>query len=184
MSEDRYYRTKSGTTAVIMTDVLVDGCLKIDKDAFDAFARDCGARRLPGIVGKHFEDGLSIDFASGNPRRADGRVPRVYIAGPVTGTSDYRERFAAAEAEYVSYGYDVVNPVRVLARLPWMDHDECMAVCRTLLPMCDIAHFLKGFENSAGAAEEYRLAEALCLTIFREDNGRTGLCGKSDKIDS
>lgn len=35
---------------------------------------------------------------------------KVYIAGPITGVKDYKDRFAEVEAELVALGLDPVNP--------------------------------------------------------------------------
>ena len=43
---------------------------------------------------------------------------RIYISGPVTGTKDYKERFARAEGYLSGMGFSVVNPPKVNAALP------------------------------------------------------------------
>lgn len=35
---------------------------------------------------------------------------KIYIAGPITGIPDYKERFAKAEAELKAKGHAVMNP--------------------------------------------------------------------------
>lgn len=43
---------------------------------------------------------------------------RIYISGPITGTTDYKERFAVAEEKLKANGYEVVNPAKLAAALP------------------------------------------------------------------
>lgn len=38
---------------------------------------------------------------------------KLYISGPITGTDDYMERFAAAQKELEEEGWSVVNPALV-----------------------------------------------------------------------
>lgn len=156
MSKTSYFRVQHGKIVVLdYTNISPDGNILVQPEALEAFIRDCGGRRLPAVNRKEWT--------------LDERIPRVYIAGPVTGTDDYEERFAKAEKEYTDTGWDVVNPVKIIKLLPEMSHDECMAVCRTLLSLCDAAHFLINFEWSQGALEEYKLAKDLGLTIFEEE---------------
>ena len=65
--------------------------------------------------------------------------PRIYIAGPITGTDDYIERFAAAEAKLQKEGNLVVNPTAFSAHLLNAEFDwaEFMSVTLTLMKTCD-----------------------------------------------
>ena len=38
---------------------------------------------------------------------------KVYISGPITGTTDYMERFSEAQKHIESLGYSVINPALV-----------------------------------------------------------------------
>lgn len=57
---------------------------------------------------------------------------KLYISGPIIGTEDYMERFAAAQKELEEEGWSVVNPALVNSNLPedteWEDYMR-MAVC-------------------------------------------------------
>lgn len=80
---------------------------------------------------------------------------RVYISGAVTGTTDYKERFAEAEKKLAEKGFEVVNPVKELAHMvdnPWMD---IMKRCLLLLDTCDRIHLLDGWNESRGACMEF-----------------------------
>lgn len=86
---------------------------------------------------------------------------KLYISGPITGTEDYMERFAAAQKKLEDEGWSVVNPALVNSNLPkdtkWEDYME-MAVC--MLDMCEVVYFLDGWEKSRGANIEYGYALA------------------------
>ena len=98
-----------------------------------------------------------------------GRVMRVFISGEITGTDDYMERFAAAEEKLTEWGYDVINPARVLAQVPFeLPWDKCMDITLTLLRECDLIYMLKGWEQSTGAWLEHSYAEKQKLGITYE----------------
>ena len=74
---------------------------------------------------------------------------RVYISGPITGTTDFLNRFAAAEAQLEIQGYDVFNPARFNLIMPpvatWEDY---MKLSEAMLSCCDTIYMLRGWENS------------------------------------
>lgn len=85
---------------------------------------------------------------------------RLYISGAVTGTADAEERFRKAEQEYTKAGYKVLNPQKMCATLPELEHAEYMRLCFVLIDMCDYFHMIPGWENSKGANQEYGYALA------------------------
>lgn len=103
-----------------------------------------------------------------------GRQMRIFISGPITGTKDYLERFAAAERVLKQKGYEVINPAKVLAvvplELPW---DTCMAVTLPLLKACDSIYMLRGWKNSEGAIVEYTLAHHCGIEMWYQDEKQT-----------
>lgn len=86
-------------------------------------------------------------------------VRKVYISGPITGTDDYMERFAAAEKDLTALGCLVINPAKVNAQLPkettW---EEYMQMSFTMLDMCDVIYLLPGWQSSKGAKLEVKRA--------------------------
>lgn len=99
-------------------------------------------------------------------------MSKVYISGPVTGTSDYMERFNKAETELQMSGFSVVNPAKVNATLPEdTSYEEYMKMSMLMLDMCDAIYMLKGWEKSPGSNREYGYAMAKDKIIFREGQG-------------
>lgn len=95
---------------------------------------------------------------------------KIYISGKITGTSDYMQRFQSAENLLRERGFEVINPARTNATLPesttW---EQYMAVCLTLLTMCDAIYMLAGYEKSPGALMELDQARRGRLKIFYEE---------------
>lgn len=86
---------------------------------------------------------------------------KVYISGPITGTEDYMERFARAEAKLKAEGYEVINPAEVNSHLPkGTTYEEYMKMAMMLLGMCDSVYMLKNWIESKGAMQEFNYAIA------------------------
>ena len=88
------------------------------------------------------------------------QTEHIYISGPITGTSDYMERFEKAEKELIENGYSVINPAKVNAMLPedatW---EEYIKVSLTLLSICTGVYMMPG----------WRRAVVQCLSLCRQD---------------
>lgn len=94
---------------------------------------------------------------------------RIYISGPITGTDDYMERFAAAEERIKAAGHAVYNPAHANSYMPeGTTYEEYMEVSFLLLGMADTIYMLKGWENSRGANREYGYALGKGYTIFKQ----------------
>lgn len=81
----------------------------------------------------------------------------IYIAGAISNTTDYIERFKKAE-EVLAKHDKVINPAKVCDTLPPLTHDGYMSICIPLLKLCDTILMLKGWESSGGAMQEYEYA--------------------------
>lgn len=92
---------------------------------------------------------------------------KIYISGKITGTTDYMERFAKAEHELTTRGFEVVNPAKENAHLPegtpWKTY---MAESLRLLLYCDAIYMLEGWKESRGATLELQVAISSNLQIF------------------
>lgn len=94
---------------------------------------------------------------------------KIYISGPITGTSDYMERFNNAQKRIESRGHSVINPALVNANLPNdTTYDEYMSMSFTMLDMCDAIYLLNGFEKSKGALMEIDIARKKDLLVLTE----------------
>lgn len=93
-----------------------------------------------------------------------GKKMRVFISGPITGVSDYMERFAKAEEELTKRGYIAVNPAKITAQVPFeMPWDRYMDITLAILKECDAIHSLEGAAHSPGARIEHEMAKKLGL---------------------
>lgn len=90
---------------------------------------------------------------------------KVYIAGLISGVSNYKEYFADAAQKYEAQGAIVLNP----AALPdHMKQRDYMRICLAMLECADCVVLLKGWEQSAGAKAELAWAEKLGLPVCEE----------------
>lgn len=94
-------------------------------------------------------------------------IKKIYISGKITGTNDFRERFAAAEERLKAQGYETINPARINAGLPdgtpW---ETYMRRCIALLAEADAIYLLNGWRNSRGAHLEVDIAAELNMTMI------------------
>lgn len=115
------------------------------------------------------------------------RRPRCYIAGPIAGVPDFRERFAAAVPAVEALGYEAVNPCDITP----VDHEgECppgydpgedasghtssacfMRADLHALLGCDAIYMLPGWSRSHGAAVERLVAVACGIPFLDEKEG-------------
>lgn len=100
---------------------------------------------------------------------------RIYISGPITGTEDYKERFAKAKQYWEADGHNVVNPAELDGVISKdMTREDIMPVCLALLDKCDAILMLAGWEESLGANRElgYALGQEKII-LYDEDKVRT-----------
>lgn len=97
---------------------------------------------------------------------------RFYISGKISGTTDYKERFAETEerikTEMKAFSPEIVNPVKLCEEKGVKNWCDCMRVCIAALCSCDAVFLQKGFTESKGAMLEFNIATELDLLIFFE----------------
>lgn len=84
---------------------------------------------------------------------------RVYLAGPIRGTTDYHERFAHYAAELRRLGHSVYNPAA--ANQEGRSLDDIMAHLLPILCEQEAIALIPGWSISGGAQIELNLAEYL-----------------------
>jgi hypothetical protein len=87
----------------------------------------------------------------------------LYLAGPITGVNDYRERFLEASKRLRADGHAVVNPAENAPQESWAEY---MRVGLSQLVICDGAAMLPGWEKSKGAFLEHHVAVNLGMPII------------------
>ena len=83
---------------------------------------------------------------------------KIYIAGPVTGRTDYEEKFNGAEELLTSMGYEVLNPIKEGLVDGWEYRDYINRGFRLLME-ADAIYMLPDWESSPGARLERMYAE-------------------------
>lgn len=96
-------------------------------------------------------------------------MARVYISGPITGISNYRDNFRDAEKYLSDNGFDVINPVAVSDVLPNMEYEELMTLDLALIDMSDVICMTNGWKDSLGCNREYGYAIAKNKEVIRRD---------------
>ena len=101
---------------------------------------------------------------------------RIYLSGPISGTSDYMSRFAEAEKEIAGKGYSVINPAKVGASLPEdMTYEEIVEIDIHLLEYADAIYMLRGWQSSRGANREYGYALGAGKDIMKQETSMNSL---------
>ena len=81
----------------------------------------------------------------------------VYIAGKITNEPDYKNIFAAAEAELTAAGYIVLNPAKLPEGMPY---ESYMPICFGMIDAADVVYMLPNYSHSLGAKREIQYAGA------------------------
>jgi len=100
---------------------------------------------------------------------------RIYIAGAISGISNYEYNFNSAEQYLRRRGFElVVNPVNIADNyskklnlpIPKIPYNSFFKQDINELMHCDAVFMLKGWEHSMGAKAEHAVAVALGMEII------------------
>ena len=93
----------------------------------------------------------------------EGKI--VFIAGAITGVTDYKEQFTSAEKNLQEQGATVINPAVLPSGLKWADY---LRITKEMLQCADVVYVLPCWANSKGVHEELTLAARLGKKIIYE----------------
>lgn len=93
----------------------------------------------------------------------------VYISGPITGTTDYMDRFSDAATMLRRAGFDrIINPAKQLSVLPeeTTPHETYMEIALGFLSVANVMVLLDGWQTSKGCQEEVNYAKRRGILIL------------------
>lgn len=80
----------------------------------------------------------------------------IYIAGAITGNSNYPADFRIAENHLKETGFEkILNPTVLPDNL---EHEQYMKICFSMIDVSDTVYFLRNWRDSDGATREYYYA--------------------------
>lgn len=93
---------------------------------------------------------------------------KIYISGKISGIelNEARSKFAAAEKDLISAGYEAVNPMKISEYHPDKKWHEYMIEDIKALFECDGLLLLPCWNESKGARIEKAIADEIGLKIF------------------
>ncbi len=83
-------------------------------------------------------------------------MANVYIAGKITGLTNYKEIFKKAEIKLCTLGHRVMNPATLGEGFEYKSY---MPICLAMLEACDTVFFLENWSDSKGAKVEHEYAK-------------------------
>lgn len=92
----------------------------------------------------------------------------VYLSGSISKDPNHMEKFKTYEGVIMARHPDwkVFNPAKVSAALPeGLTHEQYMEIDFALIDACDCIYQLPGWQESAGANQEYGYARAKGKTV-------------------
>lgn len=90
---------------------------------------------------------------------------KIYIAGKITGDSDYKSKFDEAQRILEERGYEVENPATLPERPDW-EYEDYMKECYRMQQTCSATYLLPDWVDSKGAKREEIQAQKLKHEIY------------------
>lgn len=91
----------------------------------------------------------------------EGKI--VFIAGAITGVTDYKEQFTSAEKHLQEQDATVINPAVLPSGLKWADY---LRITKEMLQCADVVYMMPCWANSKGVLEELEVARKLDKEII------------------
>ena len=77
---------------------------------------------------------------------------KIYIAGKITGDTNYKEKFDKAKQKVKANGNIALCPTFLDGR---MNNKDCMHICLAMIDVADVVWFLDDWQDSNGAKLEH-----------------------------
>ena len=96
---------------------------------------------------------------------------KIYLSGPISGTTDAEERFGDAQKMLEELGFeDIINPSWLMRVLNpnTTDREDYMGLCLDMVRKCSLVVQLDGWQDSLGCQCEYGFARGKdipCMTL-------------------
>lgn len=94
-----------------------------------------------------------------------------YIAGKISGESNYEEKFAKAEAEIIKMGGVALNPAIIPEGL---DKKKYLPICLDMIDCADCVYMLSNWRESGGAKIEHEYGVYQGKEIIYEEEAEHG----------
>lgn len=103
-----------------------------------------------------------------------GKGATIYLAGPISNTTDYIERFKKDQEYLEALGYIVINPTEIEGTSPNLTEEEynlLMRHCFMLIALrADAIVLMDGWHKSKGAIKERTLGYLLEIPVVSIEN--------------
>lgn len=93
----------------------------------------------------------------------------VYLSGGISKNPNYKRDFRRGEKKLRAAGFNVINPVTLIASVPLPSHEDYMDISLAWLEKASAIYMLCGWSTSEGAQIEHKHARLNNIPIFYED---------------